>query len=61
MNVGQPFKITCIISISDPIQWYKDGELIKKHNKNLRHNKDDHSFIESESSVEGKKLHIIVS
>lgn len=52
VNIGDPFKITCIISISASINWVKDGEPITKHN--LRHWRDEHSFITSESAIDGK-------
>lgn len=51
VDVGEPFSITCIISISDPIEWLKDGTPINIQS-NLRHVKD-YVFIESDSDIEG--------
>ncbi|XP_055916441.1 titin-like [Eupeodes corollae] len=53
VNIGDPFKITCIIPISEPINWVKDGEPITNHN--LRHWRDNHSFITSESAIDGER------
>lgn len=52
VNVGERFSITCIIPITDPINWLKDGEAIKVHN--LRHGHDEHSYVLSESAIEGE-------
>lgn len=54
VNVGQPFKITCIIPITDPIYWLKDAEPITRHN--LRHGHDEHAYYLSESAIEGEYL-----
>ncbi|XP_073826505.1 immunoglobulin domain-containing protein Bsg [Musca autumnalis] len=53
VNVGERFSITCIIPITDPINWLKDDEPIKLHN--LRHGHDEHSYVLSESAIEGEK------
>uniref|UniRef100_A0A1A9W439 Ig-like domain-containing protein n=1 Tax=Glossina brevipalpis TaxID=37001 RepID=A0A1A9W439_9MUSC len=52
-NLGEPFSITCIIPVTDPIIWLKDDEPITRHN--LRHGRDEHSYILSESAIEGEK------
>lgn len=52
VNVGEPFKINCRISISTPTEWLKDGESIRKHN--LRHGRDDHSYVVTENEIEGR-------
>lgn len=51
-EVGKPFAISCIISIADPVEWHKDGEPLRKHS-NIRHGKDEHSYIESEMGIAG--------
>ncbi|XP_055839068.1 uncharacterized protein LOC129907052 [Episyrphus balteatus] len=53
INIGDPFKITCIIPVSEPINWVKNGEPITNHN--LRHWRDNHSFITSESPIDGER------
>nr|ABL75621.1 IP16831p [Drosophila melanogaster] len=53
VNLGQPFSITCIIPITDQIHWLKNGEPITRHN--LRHGRDDHAYVLSESAIEGEK------
>ncbi|KAL9923053.1 uncharacterized protein LOC119634165 isoform X3 [Glossina fuscipes] len=53
VNLGEPFSITCIIPVTDPIIWLKDDEPITRHN--LRHGRDEHSYILSESAIEGEK------
>uniref|UniRef100_A0A1I8NUC4 Ig-like domain-containing protein n=1 Tax=Stomoxys calcitrans TaxID=35570 RepID=A0A1I8NUC4_STOCA len=53
VNLGERFSITCIIPITDPINWLKDEEPIKLHN--LRHGHDEHSYVLSESAIEGEK------
>uniref|UniRef100_A0A182MW75 Ig-like domain-containing protein n=1 Tax=Anopheles culicifacies TaxID=139723 RepID=A0A182MW75_9DIPT len=52
VEVGKPFSISCIISIANPVEWHKDGEPIRKHS-NIRHGKDEHSYIESEMGIAG--------
>ncbi|XP_053676940.1 uncharacterized protein LOC128727098 [Anopheles nili] len=52
VEVGKPFSISCIISIANPIEWHKDGEPIRKHS-NIRHGKDEHSYIENEMGISG--------
>jgi len=52
VNLGQPFSITCIIPITDQIHWLKNGEPITRHN--LRHGRDDHAYVLSESAIEGE-------
>uniref|UniRef100_A0A1A9ZEU1 Ig-like domain-containing protein n=1 Tax=Glossina pallidipes TaxID=7398 RepID=A0A1A9ZEU1_GLOPL len=54
VNLGEPFSITCIIPVTDPIIWLKDDEPITRHN--LRHGRDEHSYILSESAIEGAQL-----
>lgn len=54
VEVGKPFSISCIISIANPVEWHKDGEPIRKHS-NIRHGKDEHSYIESEMGIAGKQ------
>lgn len=54
ISVGEPFTITCIIPITDPIFWLKDGEPIVRHN--LRHGRDEHSYVLSETPIEGEYL-----
>lgn len=54
VEVGEPFSISCIISIADPVEWHKDGEPIRKHSQ-IRHGKDEHSYIESEIGIAGKQ------
>ncbi|XP_053692158.1 uncharacterized protein LOC128740621 [Sabethes cyaneus] len=54
VEVGKPFTISCIISIADPVEWHKDGEPIRKHS-NIRHGKDEHSYIESEMGIAGNR------
>ncbi|XP_055544837.1 uncharacterized protein LOC129729934 isoform X2 [Wyeomyia smithii] len=54
VEVGKPFTISCIISITDPVEWHKDGEPIRKHS-NIRHGKDEHSYIESEMGIAGNR------
>ncbi|KAH8323249.1 hypothetical protein KR067_003748, partial [Drosophila pandora] len=51
--VGEPFAITCIISITEQIHWLKNGEPITRHN--LRHGRDDHAYVLAESAIEGEK------
>ncbi|XP_037958833.1 uncharacterized protein LOC119688224, partial [Teleopsis dalmanni] len=53
VNITEPFSITCIIPITDPINWLKDGKTIIHHN--LRHGRDEHSYMLSESAIEGEK------
>ncbi|XP_065358625.1 bromodomain-containing protein 4A-like [Calliphora vicina] len=53
VNLGERFSITCIIPITDPIEWLKDDEPITLHN--LRHGRDEHSYVISESAIEGEK------
>ncbi|XP_039433923.1 uncharacterized protein LOC120416275 isoform X3 [Culex pipiens pallens] len=53
-EVGKPFAISCIISIADPVEWHKDGEPLRKHS-NIRHGKDEHSYIESEMGIAGNR------
>ncbi|XP_054744419.1 uncharacterized protein LOC129248832, partial [Anastrepha obliqua] len=53
VNIGEPFSITCIVPLADPIFWLKDGEPITRHN--LRHGRDEHSYTLSESAIEGEK------
>lgn len=50
--VGEPFAITCIISITEQIHWLKNGEPITRHN--LRHGRDDHAYVLAESAIEGE-------
>lgn len=52
ISLGDPFTITCIIPITDPIFWIKDGEPIVRHN--LRHGRDEHSYVLSETPIEGE-------
>ncbi|XP_035917576.1 uncharacterized protein LOC118514652 isoform X2 [Anopheles stephensi] len=54
VEVGKPFSISCIISIANPVEWHKDGEPIRKHS-NIRHGKDEHSYIESEMGIAGNR------
>ncbi|XP_058448434.1 uncharacterized protein LOC131428472 isoform X2 [Malaya genurostris] len=54
VEVGKPFSISCIISIADPVEWHKDNEPIRKHS-NIRHGKDEHSYIESEMGIAGNR------
>uniref|UniRef100_A0A0N8ES29 Putative neural cell adhesion molecule l1 n=1 Tax=Aedes aegypti TaxID=7159 RepID=A0A0N8ES29_AEDAE len=54
VSVGDPFSISCIASITDPIDWLKDGEPIRKHSQ-IRHGKDEHSYIVSEMGVAGMR------
>ncbi|XP_055588574.1 uncharacterized protein LOC129740941 isoform X2 [Uranotaenia lowii] len=54
IEVGKPFSIACIISIADPVEWHKDGEPIRKHG-NIRHGKDEHSYIENEMGLAGNR------
>lgn len=54
VEVGKPFAISCIISIADPVEWHKDGEPLRKHG-NIRHGKDEHSYIESEMGIAGNR------
>lgn len=53
--VGHPFSITCTVSISESIQWMKDGELIEKYSKLLgrHHVKEENSYVLTESDIEG--------
>ncbi|XP_019847630.2 uncharacterized protein LOC105231126 [Bactrocera dorsalis] len=53
VNIGEPFSITCIVPLAEPIFWLKDGEPITRHN--LRHGRDEHSYTLSESAIEGEK------
>ncbi|KAM7353034.1 immunoglobulin domain-containing protein Bsg isoform 2-T12 [Cochliomyia hominivorax] len=53
VNLGERFSITCIIPITDRIFWLKDDEPITRHN--LRHGRDEHSYVLSESAIEGEK------
>lgn len=57
VNLGERFSITCIIPITDPINWLKDDEPIKLHN--LRHGHDNHSYVLSESAIEGEFSRIL--
>lgn len=50
VTVGEPFRIACIIPITEAIKWFKDDEIIQQH---TRHGKVEHAYIESESSVQG--------
>lgn len=63
VEVGEPFSITCIIPISEQIEWTKDGEPIKNlqplehpdrmaNDKltNTRHAKNDYVFTESDTT-----------
>lgn len=52
VDLGERFSITCIIPITDPIFWLKDDEPITRHN--LRHGRDEHSYVLSESAIEGE-------
>lgn len=52
VNIGQAFKITCIIPITAKVHWLKNGESITRHN--LRHGRDDHSYVLSETAIEGE-------
>lgn len=52
VNIGEPFSITCIVPLAEPIFWLKDGEPITRHN--LRHGRDEHSYTLSESAIEGE-------
>uniref|UniRef100_A0A182JCC6 Ig-like domain-containing protein n=1 Tax=Anopheles atroparvus TaxID=41427 RepID=A0A182JCC6_ANOAO len=54
VEVGKPFSISCIISIANAVEWHKDGEPIRKHS-NIRHGKDEHSYIESEMGIAGNR------
>ncbi|XP_049280257.1 uncharacterized protein LOC125762342 isoform X1 [Anopheles funestus] len=54
VEVGKPFSISCIISIANSVEWHKDGEPIRKHS-NIRHGKDEHSYIESEMGIAGNR------
>lgn len=54
VGLGEPFAITCIIPITDPIFWLKDGEPIVRHN--LRHGRDEHSYVLSETPIEGEYI-----
>ena len=49
VNVGEPFSITCIVSITEPIVWLKDKDVIKKHTS-FRHAKDDYLIQEIEGT-----------
>ncbi|XP_067623716.1 uncharacterized protein Bsg isoform X2 [Eurosta solidaginis] len=53
VNIGEPFSITCIVPLAEPIFWLKDDEPITRHN--LRHGRDEHSYTLSESAIEGEK------
>ncbi|KAH8412926.1 hypothetical protein KR009_006802, partial [Drosophila setifemur] len=53
VNIGEPFSITCIIPITERIHWLRNGESISRHN--LRHGRDDHSYVLTESPIEGEK------
>ncbi|XP_035779635.1 uncharacterized protein LOC118459909 isoform X2 [Anopheles albimanus] len=55
VEVGKPFSISCIISIANPVDWHKDGEPIRKRASNIRHGKDEHSYIESEMGIAGNR------
>lgn len=55
VNIGEPFSITCIVPLAEPIFWLKDGEPITRHN--LRHGRDEHSYTLSESAIEGEYNH----
>jgi hypothetical protein len=50
-----------MVSITDSIQWYKDDELIKKHNNIRHHGKDEHFYIETQNDVEGKFIIFLLS
>lgn len=52
VNLDERFSITCIIPITDRIFWLKDDEPITRHN--LRHGRDGHSYVLSESAIEGE-------
>lgn len=52
VNIGQSFKITCVIPITAKVHWLKNGESITRHN--LRHGRDDHSYVLSETAIEGE-------
>lgn len=65
MEVGEPFSITCIIPVSEKVEWMKDNEPIKNMQKkldtehlpfnkfaNVRHNKNDYIFTESDADFE---------
>ena len=39
--------------MSEPVQWFRDGEIIKKH---TRHGKEAYSYFESQSSVQGNYI-----
>ncbi|KAH8409466.1 hypothetical protein KR222_006334 [Zaprionus bogoriensis] len=53
VNIGHPFEISCIVAITEKIHWTKNGESITRHN--LRHGRDDHSYMLSELPIEGEK------
>lgn len=42
VTVGHAFWIRCIVPITEPVDWYKDGEPIKNHKRH--HGKDDFVF-----------------
>ncbi|XP_059618392.1 uncharacterized protein LOC132262916 isoform X2 [Phlebotomus argentipes] len=53
VNVGQPFSITCTVSISESIQWMKDGEMLEKYSKLMGHHvSQENSYVLTESDVE---------
>lgn len=41
VTVGHAFWIRCIIPISEPINWYKDGVPIQKHHRHHDHGNED--------------------
>lgn len=59
--MGEPFSITCIIPVSEQVEWTKDGEVLKMgqptdveqpsngNNANMRHMKSDYLFTESDT------------
>lgn len=65
VEVGEPFSITCIIPVSEKVEWIKDGEPIKNMQKkvdtdhltynkfaNVRHNKNDYVLTESDADFD---------
>lgn len=49
--IGKPFNITCIIGISESIEWLKDDQLLKKHQHYYNNRGDDDDDVVVDESL----------